>query len=64
MMLAVVVAIASRVVMVSATLAGADLWSNQKDIQDTETVIVQGTYTVTTKKESWRTKRSSTLRQE
>ena len=42
MMLAVVVAIASRVVMVSATLAGADLWSSQKDIQDTQTVMKVG----------------------
>ena len=41
-MLAVVVAIARRVVMVSATLAGADLWSNQKDIQDTQTVMKVG----------------------
>ena len=52
MMLEVVVDMARRVVMVRATLAGADLWSNQKDIQETETVIVQGTYTVTTKNES------------
>ena len=37
LMLEVVVDMASRVVMVSATRAGADLWSNQKDIQDTQT---------------------------
>ena len=43
MILAVVVAMASRVVMVSATLAGADLWSNQKDIQDTQTIMKVGT---------------------
>ena len=42
MILEVVVDIASRVVMVSATLAGADLWSSQKDIQDTQTVMKVG----------------------
>ena len=63
-MLAWVVDMASKVVTPKATLAGTALWSSQKDIQETETVIVQGTYTVTTKKESCRTKRSSTLRQE
>ena len=42
LMLAVVVAIASRVVMVRATLAGADLWSSQKDIQDTQTIMKVG----------------------
>ena len=41
-MLAVVVAIARRVVMVSATRAGADLWSSQKDIQDTQTIMKVG----------------------
>ena len=63
-MLEVVVDMASSVVMVRATLAGADLWSSQKDIQETDTVMEQGTYTVTMKKESWRQKRSFTLRQE
>ena len=43
MMLAVVVAIARRVVMVSATRAGADLWSSQKDIQETQTIMKVGT---------------------
>ena len=43
MMLEVVVDMASKVVMVSITLAGADLWSSQKDIQDTHTVINVGT---------------------
>ena len=42
-MLEVVVDMASKVVMVSITLAGADLWSSQKDIQDTHTVINVGT---------------------
>ena len=42
MMLAVVVAIARSVVMVNATLAGADLWSSQKDIQETQTVMKVG----------------------
>ena len=28
---------------VSATLAGADLWSNQKDIQETQTIMKVGT---------------------
>ena len=41
-MLAVVVDMAKRVVMVSITLAGADLWSSQKDIQDTQTVMKVG----------------------
>ena len=41
-MLAVAVAIASRVVMVRATLAGAYLWSSQKDIQDTQTIMKVG----------------------
>ena len=41
-MLAVVVDMASRVVMVSITLAGADLWSSQNDIQDTQTVMKVG----------------------
>ena len=41
-MLAVVVDMASSVVMVSITLAGADLWSSQKDIQDTQTVMKVG----------------------
>ena len=43
MMLEVVVDIAKRVVMVSITLAGADLWSSQKDIQETQTVMKVGT---------------------
>ena len=43
MMLEVVVDMAKRVVMVSITLAGADLWSSQKDIQDTHTVMKVGT---------------------
>ena len=43
MILEVVVDIASRVVIVSATLAGADLWSSQKDIQETQTIIKVGT---------------------
>ena len=42
-MLEVVVDMARRVVMVRATLAGADLWSNQKDIQDTKNVMNVGT---------------------
>ena len=42
-MLAWVVDMASRVVTPKATLAGTALWSNQKDIHETETVIVQGT---------------------
>ena len=42
LMLAVVVDIASKVVMVNMTRAGADLWSSQKDIQDTQTVIKVG----------------------
>ena len=40
------------------------LWSSQKDIQETETVMEQGTYTVTRKNDSWRANRSLTLRQE
>ena len=43
MMLEVVVDMARRVVMVSITLAGADLWSSQKDIQETQTVMRVGT---------------------
>ena len=42
-MLEVVVDMASKVVMVSITLAGADLWSSQKDIQETQTVMKVGT---------------------
>ena len=42
MMEEVVVDMASSVVMVSATRAGADLWSSQKDIQDTQTVMKVG----------------------
>ena len=42
LMLEVVVDIARSVVMVNATLAGADLWSNQNDIQDTQTVMKVG----------------------
>ena len=38
----VVVDMASSVVMVSATRAGADLWSSQKDIQETQTVMKVG----------------------
>ena len=41
-MLEVVVDIARRVVMVSDTPAGADLWSSQKDIQETQTVMKVG----------------------
>ena len=43
LMLEVVVAMASKVVMVKETLAGADLWSSQKDIQDTQTIMKVGT---------------------
>ena len=43
MILDVVVDMARRVVMVRATLAGADLWSNQKDIQETQTIMKVGT---------------------
>ena len=42
LMLAVVVDMASSVVMVNITLAGADLWSSQKDIQETQTVMKVG----------------------
>ena len=42
MMLEVVVDMASKVVIVRATLAGADLWSSQKDIQETQTVMKVG----------------------
>ena len=42
-MLEVVVDMANKVVITRATLAGADLWSNQKDIQDTHTVMKVGT---------------------
>ena len=42
MMLEVVVDMAKRVVMVKDTLAGADLWSSQKDIQDTQTIMNVG----------------------
>ena len=42
LMLAVVVDMASNVVMVNITLAGADLWSSQKDIQETQTVMKVG----------------------
>ena len=42
LMLAVVVDMASSVVMVSMTRAGADLWSSQKLIQDTHTVMKVG----------------------
>lgn len=38
----VVVDMASRVVMVRETLAGADLWSSQKDIQETITIMKVG----------------------
>ena len=41
-MLEVVVDMAKRVVMVKDTLAGADLWSSQKDIQDTQTIMNVG----------------------
>ena len=40
LMLEVVVDMARRVVM---TMARADLWSNQKDIQETQTVMKDGT---------------------
>ena len=40
------------------------LWSSQKDIQETETVMEQGTYTVTMKKESWRANSSFTRKHE
>ena len=40
------------------------LWSSQKDIHDTDTVIEHGTYTVTMKKDSWRANMKSTWRQE
>ena len=79
-MLAWVVDIARRVVTPRATLAGTygkkikhelhtynhltALWSSQKDIQETETVIEQGTQTVTMKKDSWRANIRSTCRQE
>jgi hypothetical protein len=43
LILEVVVDMAKRVVMVSITLAGADLWSSQKDIQETQTVMNVGT---------------------
>ena len=39
----VVVDMARSVVMVSATRAGADLWSSQKDIQETQTIMNVGT---------------------
>ena len=42
-MLEEVVDMAKRGVMVSITLAGADLWSSQKDIQETQTVMKVGT---------------------
>ena len=42
LMLEVVVDMAKRVVMVKDTLAGADLWSSQKDIQDTQTIMNVG----------------------
>ena len=41
-MLPMVVDMARRVVMVSITRAGADLWSSQKDIQETQTVMKVG----------------------
>ena len=63
-MLAWVVDMASKVVTPSATRAGTALWSSQKDIQETETVMEQGTYTVTRKKESWRANSSRTRRHE
>ena len=40
------------------------LWSSQKDIQETDTVMEQGTYTVTMKKESWRANNSFTRKHE
>ena len=40
------------------------LWSSQKDIQETDTVMEQGTYTVTMKKDNCRAKSRSTRRQE
>ena len=42
-MLAWVVDMASRVVTPSATRAGTALWSSQKDIQETDTVMEHGT---------------------
>ena len=42
LMLAVVVDMANKVVMVNITRAGADLWSSQKDIQETQTVMKVG----------------------
>ena len=79
-MLAWVVDMASSVVTPSATRAGTwrtqlvrnyvqrlwltALWSSQKDIQETETVMEQGTYTVTMKKDSWRANSSFTRKHE
>ena len=40
------------------------MWSSQKDIQETDTVMEQGTYTVTMKKESWRANSSFTRKHE
>ena len=37
---------AKRVVMVIITLAGVDMRSNQKDIQETQTVMKIGSYMV------------------
>ena len=42
LMLDVVVAMAKRVVIVRDTRAGADLWSSQKDIQETQTIMKVG----------------------
>ena len=42
-MLDVVVAMAKRVVIVRDTRAGADLWSSQNDIQETQTIMKVGT---------------------
>ena len=36
------------VFMLSVCLAGADLWSSQKDIQETQTIMKVGIYMVTT----------------
>ena len=79
-MLAWVVDMASSVVTPSATRAGTwrtqlvrscgqrlwltALWSSQKDIQETDTVMEQGTYTVTMKKDSWRANSSFTRKHE
>ena len=42
MMLEVVVDMASKVVIVRETRAGADLWSSQNDIHETQTIMKVG----------------------